>query len=224
MKALKLALCAAAASFAMAGAASAQNVSFNLAATSDYVFRGYSQTDEGPAIQGGVDVTQGVAYGGLWASNVDFLDSTDAEIDAYFGIKPTAGAVTFDFGAVYYGYINAPSAASYDYWEFKGAASVPVGPATAGVAVFYSPAFFGDIGDAVYYEVNGSVSPVDKWTVSGALGEQTFDDVTGDYTTWNLGVGYALTGMVSADLRYYDTDVDTPIADERVVLTLKAVM
>jgi uncharacterized protein (TIGR02001 family) len=223
MKVLKLALCAATASLLMAGAASAQDVSFNVAATTDYVFRGYSQTDESPAIQGGVDATQGVFYGGLWASNVDFLDSTDAEIDAYIGIKPTAGAVTYDFAAIYYGYINAPSAASYDYWEFKAAASVPVGPATVGTAVYYSPAFFGDIGDALYYEVNGSFSPAEKWSVSAALGEQTFDDIAGDYTTWNLGVGYAITDSISADLRYHDTDVDTPISDERVALTLKLV-
>lgn len=223
MKALRLALCAATASFAMAGAASAQDVAFNLGVTSDYVFRGYSQTDEGPAIQGGVDVSQGVIYGGLWASNVDFLDSTDAEIDAYVGVKPTAGAVTFDFAAIYYGYVNAPSTADYDYWEFKAAASAPVGPATVGAAVYYSPAFFGDIGDAVYYEVNGSFSPAEKWSVSGALGEQTFDDVAGDYTTWNVGVGYAFTDAISGDLRYHDTDVETPISDERVTLTLKLV-
>eukprot|EP01035_Chromulina_nebulosa_P060318 gene60318-82528_t len=65
MKALKLALCAAAASFAMAGVAHAEDasVSFNVGLTSDYVFRGVSQTDESPALQGGVDVSSGILYG-----------------------------------------------------------------------------------------------------------------------------------------------------------------
>ena len=96
----------------MAGAAAAQDaptVTFNVGLTSDYVFRGVSQTDESPALQGGVDVSSGIFYGGLWASNVDFYDSTDAEIDAYVGVKPTFGAVSADFGAIYYGYVNAPS-------------------------------------------------------------------------------------------------------------------
>ena len=41
--------------------------SFNVAAASDYVFRGVSQTEEDPAISGGVDVTVGSFYAGTWA-------------------------------------------------------------------------------------------------------------------------------------------------------------
>ena len=66
-----------------AGAAQAQTapeVAFNIGVVSDYVFRGASQTDEEPALQGGVDVTVGSFYAGAWASTVDFGDNTDAEI------------------------------------------------------------------------------------------------------------------------------------------------
>ncbi|MDP1629828.1 MAG: TorF family putative porin [Caulobacter sp.] len=224
MKFLKLALCAATASFAMAGAAAAQEVSFNVGVTSDYVFRGVSQADEKPALQGGVDVTGGIFYGGLWASNVDFYDSTDAEIDAYVGVTPSAGPVSFDFGAIYYGYVNQPSGADYDFWEFKAAASVPAGPATLGAAIYYSPEFFGGIGDATYYEVNAEFSPAEKWTLSAAVGEQTFD-AGGDYSTWNAGVGYAFTDKLSADLRYHDNDIGCgTICDSRVTLSLTATL
>jgi uncharacterized protein (TIGR02001 family) len=228
MKVLKLALCAAAASFAMAGAAHAEDasVTFNIGATSDYVYRGVSQTDEGPAIQGGVDVSSGILYAGLWASNVDFYDSTDLEIDAYVGVKPTAGAVSFDFGALYYGYVNAPSGSDYAFWEFKAAASVPAGPFTLGVAAYYSPEFFGGVGDSLYYEANAAVSPADKWTVTAAVGKQTLNDFSAlDYTTYNIGVGYAFTDKISGDLRFHDSDLGCgTICDSRVTVSLKATL
>jgi uncharacterized protein (TIGR02001 family) len=42
--------------------------SANVALTSDYVFRGVSQTDEDPAIQGGFDVSHDSGlYIGTWA-------------------------------------------------------------------------------------------------------------------------------------------------------------
>lgn len=230
MKTWKLALAATAATLAM-GAASASwaddapSVTFNVGAASDYVFRGVSQTNNDPQIFGGADLTSGIFYAGVWASNVDFGDDTKAEVDGYFGVKPTAGPVSLDLGAVYYGYVDAPSGSDYGYWEFKAAGSVPAGPATLGAAVYYSPDFFGGVGDAAYYEVNASGSPADKWTISGALGKQTFADFSGlDYTTWNVGVTYAFTDKVSGDLRYTDNDISGcgKICDSKVVVSLKA--
>jgi uncharacterized protein (TIGR02001 family) len=224
MKALKLAICAATASLALGGAAYAQDVSFNVGVASDYVYRGVSQTDEGAQLFGGADFSSGIFYAGAWASNVDFGDGTDAEYDFYAGVKPTAGPVSLDLGVIYYGYLNDPTGSDYAFWEVKAAASVPAGPATLGAAVYYSPEFFGGIGDATYVEVNGSVSPAEKWTLSAALGNQSFD-IGGDYSTWNVGVGYAFNDTISADLRYHDNDLACgTICDSRVTLSLKAAM
>jgi len=226
MKFLKLAICAATASLALGGAAYAQEVNFsaNAGIASDYIFRGVSQTDEGPQIFGGADLSSGIFYAGVWASNVDFYDSTDAEIDLYAGIKPTVGPVSLDLGAIYYGYLNEPSAADYAYWEFKAAGSIPAGPATLGAAVYYSPEFFGGIGSATYVEANAAISPADKWTINGAIGNQSFD-AGGDYTTWNVGVSYAFTDNFSADLRYHDSDLDcTDLCGSRIAVGIKAVL
>ena len=46
--------------------------SANVALTTDYIFRGFSQTDEGAAIQGGMDMTWNIFYVGVWGSNLDF--------------------------------------------------------------------------------------------------------------------------------------------------------
>ncbi|WP_333896829.1 TorF family putative porin [Brevundimonas aurantiaca] len=208
----------------LAAPASAQDakVAFNVGVTSDYIFRGYSQTNEDPAIQGGVDLTAGSFYAGAWASNVDFGDDTDAEVDVYGGYRTEAAGFALDFGVIGYLYAGEPQGADYNYAEFKAAASRAVGPATFGAAVYYSPDFFGAADkEATYAEVNAAFSPAPKWTISGAVGQQWLD-VSDDYLTWNAGIGYALTENLSADARYYDTDVDgVPAAEDRFVVGLK---
>ncbi len=231
MRTLKLALAAAVGSLALAGAAQAQDdgpaFAFNLGANTDYVFRGFSQTGEDPSVFGGVDATLGKAYAGIWVSNVDFGNGTDLEYDLYAGFKPTLGAVTLDLGVIYYGYVDSPSGSNQDYVEVKAAASVPAGPATLGVATYYSPQFFGKTGDAFYYEANAAVAiPETKFSVSGALGRQEIQKAL-DYTTWNVGVGFALTDNVSFDVRYFDTNLSKAqsggLADSRVVGGIKLV-
>ncbi|HEV7352847.1 MAG TPA: TorF family putative porin [Brevundimonas sp.] len=225
MKFIKSAAFAATAAAAVlaAGAASAQDpeVAFNIGVTSDYVFRGFSQTDEGVAFQGGVDATLGSFYVGAWASNVEFGDDTDGEIDLYGGYRTEAAGYALDFGIVGYFYPGEPGAADYTYYELKAAASRAVGPATIGAVVFYSPDFFGTADEeAVYYEGNIAFAVSDKWSVSAALGHQALD-VSDDYTTWNIGAGYALTDEAVLDFRYHDTDVDTPLSEDRFVASLK---
>lgn len=202
------------------------SLSFNLGAATDYAFRGVSQTDTDPQVFGGVDATLGpIGYAGAWASNVDFGDSTDFEYDLYAGVRPSLGPVSLDLGVIYYGYAGQPSGANWDYWEGKIAASIPAGPAILVAAVYYSPEFTGETGHAWYYEANGSVPiPNSKFTVSGAVGRQTIEEA-GDYTTWNLGVGYALTDHVGLDVRYVDTDAHDfgQLYDSRVVGGLKLV-
>lgn len=195
---------------------------FNIGAATDYVFRGVSNTDENPQVFGGADATMGMFYAGVWASNVDYDDGTDAEVDIYAGISPTLGAVSLDFGALYYAYLDAPSGADYNYLELLATASVPVGPATLGAGLYYVPNSYGGVDTSMYYEVNGAYSVGEKLSFSAALGRQTFDG-PGDYTTWNVGAGYALTDNVGVDLRYHDTDKHNfgKVYDSRVVLSLE---
>lgn len=208
----------------LAAPASAQtevDVAFNVGVVSDYVFRGASQTDEEPALQGGVDITAGSFYAGVWGSNVDFFDDTDAEIDFYGGFRGEAGGFALDGGVIFYAYVNEPNFADYNYTEFKLAASRAIGPASIGAAVYYSPDFFGIDESATYYELNGGFAPVEKLTISGAVGQQTLD-VTDDYVTWNVGATYALLDHVVIDVRYHDTDVDGVAAyEDRIVGGLK---
>lgn len=227
MKVMKIALAAAAATVALSGAAMAQELelSTNISLTSDYVFRGISQTQEDPAIQGGFDATYGIGYAGVWASNVDFgADDPSVEIDLYAGVRPTIGDTTLDLGVLYYGYVEDKGApGSFSYVELKAAASRTFGPATLGAVVYYSPEYSADGGDATYVEVNGAVPIAPKWTLSAAAGHQALKNYD-DYNTWNVGVSYAITDKLAADLRYHDTDAHElgQIYDARVVVSLKA--
>lgn len=198
-------------------------VAFNAAVSSDYVFRGVSQTQGDPAISAGVDVGDAV-YAGAWASNVDFGDDTAAEVDLYAGVRREFAGWDWDVGAFGYLYVDPPAGADYDYAELKVAASRAAGPVTVGVAVWWSPDFFGATEDeATYVEANAAFDPADRWTVSGAVGRQ-FVSSDLDYTTWNIGAGYDLTGHLTLDLRYHDTDQHGfgTAYDGRAVVSLKA--
>lgn len=197
--------------------------SYNIGATTDYVFRGISQTNEDPAVQGGLDYTDGSLYVGTWASNVDFSDSTKAEIDLYGGLRPTVGAWTFDVGAIAYLYTNQPSGADYNYAEAKLGVSHPIGDkATAGLTVFYSPDFFGAEDDATYLVGDFSYKATDKLSLSAQAGKQWVSS-DADYTQWNVGGTYALTDKIALDVHYYDTDAHDwgDIYGDRVVGSIK---
>jgi uncharacterized protein (TIGR02001 family) len=79
----------------------------NLGIFSDYRFRGISQTNKKPAIQGGVDFAHSSGfYLGNWNSNVDSTQYTGAniEMDFYGGWKATFGEFGLDIGGIYYYY------------------------------------------------------------------------------------------------------------------------
>lgn len=227
------ALLATSAMAATTGAAHAETTfSGNVALTSDYAFRGISQTDEDPAIQGGFDVASGMFYAGVWASTIDFAaQNAELELDLYAGITPTLGPVALDLGVIGYFYPSASDAASeLDFVELKAGAKLePIQGLTLGGTLFYSPEFTLDGGDSLYAEASASYSITDAFSVSGAVGNQSVDAAnyfadgagfTDSYTTWNIGATYSFAGF-GIDLRYVDTDLDTTITEERVILSIK---
>lgn len=195
----------------LAGPALAQDgddgvsLSFNVGVASDYVFRGASQTNGDGQVFAGADISKGLFYAGTWVSNVDFADSTDAEYDFYVGVTPQWGPVSFDLSALFYGYIDAPKGADYNYFEFQGKASLPLGPVTLGAIASYVPNGYQGIKNAYYGEVNAAYAVNDKVSLSGGFGRLVFNGAT-DYSNWNLGAGYQVTEKLGLDLRYHDTD------------------
>jgi uncharacterized protein (TIGR02001 family) len=200
----------------------------NIALTSDYVFRGYSQTMEDPAVQGGFDYASEVFYSGVWASNVDFGVPGSIEIDLYAGVTPTLGPVQFDFGVTGFFYPGSTDAwGEFDFWEVKGAGAIaPVEALTLGAEANFSPDFTTNGGQAWYVEANADYAVTPIFSLSGALGNQSVETAnyyagsTDNYTAWHVGGTFALYGF-SFDVRYHDTDLDMAVTDERVVATLR---
>ena len=102
-------------------AAQAQaGASANVGVTSNYVFRGITQTDDKPAVQGGLDYSHDSGlYAGTWVSNIDFTPEDNAatgsgaEVDVYGGIKrDLKGGLSYDVGVIDYTYPSKKTADS----------------------------------------------------------------------------------------------------------------
>jgi uncharacterized protein (TIGR02001 family) len=217
-------------------AASDFKIAFNFGVTSDYIFRGFSQTRRNPALQGGVDLTYGIAYAGVWASSLNFNTATDpyiggpvkagTEVDLYAGIKPVfktaSGDYNFDIGGIYYTYPGAKDPrAELNYFEFKAAVNRDLWKdGNLSQTIFFSPDYSQETGRVWTSETTftqtfaavGKIVPL----FGATLGYQKGDSVgyktavsngSGSYIYGNAGATFTYDEKISLDLRYWNTDL-----------------
>lgn len=94
-----------------AGSAAMAQVAYNVGVVSEYRYRGLSQTNGDPALQGGVDYAHSSGfYLGAWGSNISWIKDAGKdgtlEVDLYGGYKGTMGPVGFDVGYLRYEYVG----------------------------------------------------------------------------------------------------------------------
>ena len=142
--------------------APAIKVTGGLTLISDYRFRGLTQTDSGPALQGTINVnTKAGFYIGTWASTIDgdlkvdransaglgvTTGSTpalygygDAEVDLYGGYTKTLpGGVGVDVGLLYYYYPSGVSGLNTDFFEPYASLTYTLGPVAAKAGAAYA--------------------------------------------------------------------------------------
>ncbi len=97
-----------------AAPASPHTFTSNVALVSDYLYRGITQTNAQPAIQGGFDYAHASGlYAGVWGSSISWLTDTagyntkssQLELDTYFGYKNSfATDYSYDVGFLRYNY------------------------------------------------------------------------------------------------------------------------
>lgn len=215
--------------------------SFNVAGTTDYVFRGFSQTDEKPAFQAGVDVGYGIFYLGAWGSGTDqdFVGGSPAEIDFYGGVTPSLGMFDFDFGFIYYWYPGENDIDSgfvdVSYWEGKAGVSTDdlIKNLTIGFTAYYSPEYTFETGETWALEgslsyalpslgpFSPTISGLAGYFISqdGANGGLTFDaaGLDDDYWYWNVGLELAIEKF-TLDFRYWGTDISQSPANQAASL------
>jgi uncharacterized protein (TIGR02001 family) len=215
---LSVLLTAPAVSFAQE--AEESNLSWNLGLTTDYVFRGQSQSNRDIAVQGGLDYSFGDSglYAGLWTSNVDFgeFDGPTQELDMYIGYNTDIGeSVNVDVMLTRYSYYGEKAGyGSIDYNELIAKVGLKnVATLTMGYTNDYSNS--GE--DAIYAAIGNSWEINNGYSIDASFGRSYFDD--SEYNDWSVGVTKAVEiGEIS--LRYHDTNLDERASDS-VVLSVK---
>jgi uncharacterized protein (TIGR02001 family) len=196
---------------ALAGTANA-GLSSTVTATNDYDFRGITQTDEDPALQASIDfATEGGWYVGAWASNVDFGNDANIELDVYTGFTGKIGEnMNWDAGIVYYSYpgesdINAPEVYGSLAWKIlKGKIS-------------YSNDWGGSGKDSVYLDASANVPLGERFSLQAHVGNSSGGYYADDILDYSAGAGVTL-GNFALVLKYVDTNLDND--DGRVIFTV----
>lgn len=195
----------------------------NVAIGTEYVWRGVTQSDGDLAISGGFDYTNGMFYAGTWASNVDFNDGSDTnmELDLYGGLASEfANGVSWDVGVIGYIYPDSESE-DLNFVEVYGGLGYAFesGPEVGGY-VYFDPD-----NESLYVEATAGYSLTEEFAIDGSVGNYSFDG-GGDYVNFSVGATYSLEGF-DLDLRYWSNDIDAgpdpatqDLLDDRVVFTI----
>ena len=89
-------------------------ISANVSLTSDYIWRGMTQSDA-PAVQGGFDYESDSGfYAGVWGSNVNFNNGAGSELDLYAGYGFEVSGIGVDVGYITYEYLDSEPDAQFD--------------------------------------------------------------------------------------------------------------
>ena len=167
--------------------------SANIGAVSNYIWRGVTQTGDGAAIQGGLDVShESGFYVGTWASNIDWDDGAQdvsTDVSGYVPVDPVTGM---------------PETDADGNWVVVGTGE----GSTGGDA---SPNYELDLYAGYDYAVNDDLS----FGISGIYyaypdgRESDFAEVglSGSYKWFTAGVAYTVWGEQDSDSPFSDGDL-----------------
>jgi uncharacterized protein (TIGR02001 family) len=173
----------------------ASSVSFNVAAVSDYRYRGISQTRLQSALQGGADYVNNPTglYVGAWASTITWVKDAggdgSVELDLYAGKRgQLTEAVSYDVGVLTYVYASNALSVSANTTEIYG--QLGYGPAYVKYSHAVTNLFgFADSKRSGYLDLGANIDAGDDWTVNLHAGhQQVKHNDAASYTDWKLGV------------------------------------
>ena len=189
-------------------AESALEISANMAVTSNYVWRGMTQTSNSPAIQGGIDLGYKGFYLGTWGSNVEFGDTENSlEADFYAGYAGEAMGIGYDVGIIQYSYPHNSDALNFE------------------------EAYVGLSKDFDGFGINGKYSfglddAPDDYEVGASVGlpmDFGLEAAYGDYDTVGERYSVALTktvGKFDLSVGYYDFTGETLPDEDNIVASI----
>lgn len=182
--------------------------STNVSLTTNYLYRGITQSGANPAIQGGFDYAGASGlYVGTWGSSISWLGDagiprSGLELDTYGGYKGTAGVVSYDVGYLRYNYsgtFDSSKAPKADTNEVYGAVTYSIVTAKLSYSLGDLFGFVASSG-STYADLSAAYPVGDSGVTLGAhYGKQTVKGTGNENFTYSdyrvsatkdLGTGY----------------------------------
>ncbi len=195
-------------------AAAEHQVAFNVGATSDYRFRGISQSRREPAVFAGADYTHTPTgfYAGAWTSTIKWVKDSggdsSAEIDIYGGKRGAFGAASYDVGLIRYYFPSNSLPVSANTTE----AYAQLGYADFTLKYSYAltnfVAWANNSDGSNYIDLSYNPEIRDGYILNLHVGKQVVKGIAdADYTDWKVGVTKDF-GFVVGSLAVVGTDAD----------------
>ncbi|MYD46714.1 MAG: hypothetical protein F4W92_10205 [Gammaproteobacteria bacterium] len=195
----------------------------NVALSSDYSFRGVSQTGLDPAIQGGFDISLDSGFSiGTWASNVNFNSATSMELDLYASWESDTIGELFTVSASIIRFEYPTEGDILDYMEY----SIGVNFWNASFGLNFSNEYFGADGPSFFYPFVGvSWEQDDQFSVAAHIGwssadsENFFGPGEDSYMDASLSITVPIAELdVTGSL--VGSTLDDPSAEFRFILSI----
>lgn len=217
---IKSRIAVAGALLAVAGAASAGSFSVTPTITTDYDFRGLTQTDEDPAFQlGATYAFDNGFYVGAWGSNVDFgPGDPNVEIDYFAGYAGGDAAESFGYDI------------GMNYYTYSGAGSLNTLEIYAGISkgffsgkLWYSDDVSSTKNSGFYLEGNVAYPLPQDFSLIGHVG-YSFGDAwkPNEYVDWSAGVAKSF-GKLSLNVKYVNSN-DASFGRDTVIASISTTL
>lgn len=193
-------------------------VAFNVGVVSQYIYRGLTQSNYRPAVQGGVDYTHASGfYAGVWASSITWLrnfgiSNSQVEIDTYLGFKNTVGDFTYDVGYLRYNYPGSTAVGftkpDTDEIYIAGTIKEYTLKYSHGVSNVFGTA---DSKNTYYLDFTAAWPLPQSMTLTAHIGHQKFKGENADaatYTDWKLELAKDFGGGITGAVGYTGTNAD----------------
>lgn len=189
-----------------------EGLSANVAATSNYLWRGLEQTDGKAAVSGGIDyAADNGFYVGTWASTANWAEGMTYELDLYGGFSNAINDdLSYDVGFIYFAYPDETSGDA-DFSEIYGSLSYKA--LTVGVAVLTSGEG-ADAGDTIYANADYSIDLGNETDITLHIGSYSGDWLADDSIDYSVSLNKAgfTFGASSTDLDGAAGDVKVFVA------------
>ena len=204
-----------------------EQLEFNARAgiASDYIYRGTTLSDHGPAAGAGIEATFGQLYAGATVVSVKLPTQPAAEFTIGGGIRPKIANIDFDLGVTYFGYPGEKLPGETDginYWEavIRGDRRIGESIRVAG-GYAYSPnvsntgAWSQYVAAGLGFDLPNRLLPKDLGiSFTTAAGYSWFGNQSPRlggfplpaYLNWQAGVTFTHK-VFNLDLRYYGTNL-----------------